>query len=201
VKRMTWIVALLATFALAGSARAQGTRVALVNIGTVFTKYDKANAFKTEMEKELKPFKDEAEKIKKNMLAWQDAGKNAKDAKERDTAEQNIRVLKRQLEDLDIEARKKIGKRQEDHLIQLYKEVTHHIKSVASANGIHVVLGYGEPPNQDLFSFMNINRKLSAMDMGAVTPLYFHESLDISEYVVQSLNRSLVNAAPTGLQK
>jgi Skp family chaperone for outer membrane proteins len=202
VKKMTWCVAALATMitlGTAGQARAQatGTRVAVVNIGAVFTKYEKAKNFKTEMEATLKPFKDEAEKIKKNVLAYQAAAQQEKDAQKREQYEQALRVLKRQLEDLDLEARKKIGSKQEQHLIQLFKEVHGHVQAVAQSNGIHMVIGYGEPPDGDLFSFMNINRKLSAMDMGAATPLYFHPSLDISDTVIASLNRSFGGVTPT----
>ncbi len=208
MKKMTWFVAALATIAtvsMAGQVHAQatGTRIAVVNIGTVFTKYEKAKNFKSEMEATLKPFKDEAEKIKKNVLAYQDAFSKAANAKEKEQYEGALRVLKRQLEDLDLEARKRVGKKQEDHLIQLYKEVSQHIQAVAQSNGIHMVLGYGEPPDGDVYSFMNINRKLSAMDMGSATPLFLHPSLDISDTVVTSLNRSYTStpATPTSNPK
>ena len=207
MKRMTWFVAALATLCLTGQVRAQstGTRVAIVNIGVVFTKYEKAKTFKTELETALKPFKEEAEKIKKNILAYQDGLTNPKYTdKDKEGFAKAIRDLKRQLEDLDLEARKRIGKKQEDHMLQLYKEVAQHIQAVASANGIHLVLGYGDPPDADLMTFPNINRKLAGMDGGALVPLFFHSSLDISEVVVTSLNRSYTgatNVTPTGLQK
>lgn len=204
MKRMTWMVAALALTCLTGQVRAQstGTRVAVVNIGTVFTKYEKAKNFKEEMEKTLKPFKDQAEKVKKDILAYQ-AGINdpKRNDKEKEQYAQAIRVLKRQLEDLDLEARKSIGQKQETHLIQLFKEVSQHIQAVSSANGIHLVMGFGEPPDADLFTFANINRKLSGMDMGGSVPLYYNSALDISEIVVASLNRSYggaVSATPTG---
>src|SRR5437899_1376357 len=206
---MTWMVAALATVAtlcLAGQARAQGTgtRVAVVNIGVVFTKYDKAKTFKEEMERELKPFKDEAEKIKKQVLDYQSAINNPKvPEKDKEQYAAYLRTLKRQLEDLDLEARKKIGKRQEEHLVQLYREVSNQIQTVASSNGIHLVLGFGEPPNEDLMSFMNINRKLTGMDMGSTVPLFFHSSLDISDHVVTALNQAYRATAgtPTGQTK
>ncbi len=203
MKRMTWMVAALvslATLSLPGQAQAQtGNRVAVVNIGVVFTKYQKAVNFKTEMENTLKPFKEKAEGIKKNILLYQNGITDPKtEPKLKEQYQQAIINLKRQLEDLDLEARKTIGKKQEDHLIQLFKEVSQHIQAVAVANGIHLVLGYGEPPDADLMTFGNINRKLTGMDMGGTVPLYFHSSLDISEVVVQSLNRSMgVNATPT----
>lgn len=203
MKRMTWFVAALvgaATLNLTGQVHAQatGTRVAVVNIGVVFTKYQKAVNFKAEMEATLKPFKEKAEQIKKNVLAYQAGIADPKtDVKLKEQYQQAVISLKRQLEDLDIEARKTIGKRQEEHLIHLFKEVSDHIQRVASANGFHLVLGYGEPPDTDLMTFANINRKLTGMDMGGTVPLYFHSGLDISEVVVQSLNRS-VAATPTG---
>src|SRR5438105_10820583 len=147
---MTWMVAALATVAtlcLAGQARAQGTgtRVAVVNIGVVFTKYEKAKNFKIEREATLKSFKDEAEKIKKSMLDYQNAINNPKvPEKDKEQYAAYLRTLKRQLEDLDMEARKKIGKRQEDHLVQLYTEVSKQIEAIAASNGIHLVLGFGE---------------------------------------------------------
>jgi Skp family chaperone for outer membrane proteins len=198
------VAALALTLGLAGQARAQstGTRVAVVNIGTVFTKYDKATRFKSDMEATLKPYKDKAEEYKKNILAYQ-AGINdpQRKEKEKEAYAQAIRDLKRRLEDLDLEARKAIGGKQETHLIQLFREVSDHIKAVSLANGIHLVMGFGEPPDADLYTFANINRKLTGMDMGGSVPLYYHSSLDISEVVVASLNRSVgggVPATPTG---
>lgn len=209
MKRMTWMVAALATvttLCLAGQARAQGTgtRVAVVNYGVVFTKYEKAKNFKEEMERELKPFKEEAEKIKKSVLEYQTAYNNPKvPEKDKEQYAAYLRTLKRQLEDLDIAARTKIGKRQEEHLVQLYREVSNQIQTIASSNGIHLVLGFGEPPNEDLMSPKNIDRKLTGMDMGYLVPLYFHASLDISEHVVAALNQAYraTSATPTGGQK
>ncbi|MCS7044898.1 MAG: OmpH family outer membrane protein [Gemmataceae bacterium] len=210
---MTWMVAALtAAAALTPTgpvqAQATGTRVAVVNIGVVFTKYEKAKNFKTEMEKMLQPFKEQAEKIKKDLLSYQAALADPKyDEKAKEQYAQAIRVLKRRLEDLDIEARKAIGTKQENHMIQLYKEVADQIQAVSVANGIHLVLGYGEPPDpKELLTFPNINRKLTGMDMGGTVPLYFHSSLDISEHVVAALNSAYARAlgnggvvTPTGL--
>src|SRR5262245_2886046 len=206
---MTWMVAALATaltLGLAGQVHAQtpGTKIAVVNIGTVFNKYQKAQDFKKMMENLLQPYKDRAEKIKKDVMAYQQGIANPQtDIKLKEQYQQAIVTLRRQLEDLDGEAKKVIGKKQEEHLIQLYKEVSTHIQAVASSQGYLLVLGFGEPPDADLFTFVNINRKLTAMDMGALVPLHFHPSLDISEQVAASLNRSYggTTATPTSQQK
>ena len=53
-------------------------RVAIVNVGLVFTKYEKAKAYKTQMEKMVEPYKQEAEKLKKDMLSWAEYMKSPK---------------------------------------------------------------------------------------------------------------------------
>lgn len=174
------------------------TKIAVINIGAVFMKYEKAKFFKQESETILKPFRDEGEKLRKLVVDWQTAlakVPNPLTEEQKKTGERTIIDCKRRLEDLEREARVKIGKRNEEQLVQLYKEIDSAVKGYAQSNGIHLVLGYGEPTDQDLFSFMNIGRKMGAMDNGGVIPLYASGGLEISEAVVQTLNRSYVPAA------
>src|SRR5262245_32331757 len=109
---MTWMVAALATawtLGVASQAQAQaaGTKVAVVNIDTVFNKYQKAIDFKKMMEDTLKPYKDQAEKIKKDVLAYQGGINNPQtDIKLKEQYQQAIVKLKRQLEDLRSEERR-----------------------------------------------------------------------------------------------
>ena len=56
---------------------------------------------------------------------------------------------------------KSIGKRQEEQLIVIYKEIVAQTQGYAAANGYHAVMAYGDPTDQnDLFNVMNIDRKL-----------------------------------------
>lgn len=184
------------------------TKVGVCNIGTVFTKYKKALVFKEEMERELKPYKDKIEELKNLVVRWQNyMAEQAKspggiDKAKREEGEKTILNCKRQMEDLDREARGKIGKKNEEQISQLYKEVNAAIQRYALSTGYHMVLGYGEPLDQDLLSFMNINRKMQAMDMGAVIPMYVAQGLDVTEGVVGTLNAGFQGPAtgvtPTG---
>ena len=165
------------------------TRVAIINIGLVFTKYDKAKAYKDQMEKLVEPHQLDGKKLKKEMLDWSEAMKNPKfDPKDRERYEQGIRGNQRRLEDLELTVRKLIGKTQEEQVTNLYKEVQGAIHAFAKANAIQVVLGYGEQIDGDPYSFANINRKMQGMDIGSCNPLYFSEGIDISRPVVEMLN-------------
>src|SRR5688572_6565552 len=108
VKRVKLVGAVLALAwgcLFAGQAQAQtpGTRVAIINVGAVFQKYDKAVAYKTEIEKILAPKKAEAETLKKQMLDWDKTLKSGKlDAKDVPRYQAGIKDCQRKLEDLEL---------------------------------------------------------------------------------------------------
>jgi Skp family chaperone for outer membrane proteins len=166
----------LVAIVLAGQAAAQevapkpDNRLAVVDIAKVFLNYEKAKAFKVEMEKTLQPFKDRADKIKAEITKLQAQHDAATDPAVQATLVDSLAAAKRKLEALDRTARQHVGKQQEEQLIKLYKEVHGAIKGYADEHGIQIVFGYGEPPQQEVFSFTNVNRKLSAMDVGAWCP-------------------------------
>jgi Skp family chaperone for outer membrane proteins len=202
---------------LTGQLQAQptaaGTRVAVVNVGLVFSKYEKAKFYKTELETTLKPYKEKGEKIAGEMKKYGDPLKNGliTDPKMKDQYTQYLLKLKRDMEDLDAEARKLIGKKQEDQIVTLFKEVTGAIQAFAQSNGYHLILGYGQQIEGDMYSFANINRMMQGMDLGGTTPLFLVGGMDISQPVVDMLNAhyrgagstvpTTVPAVPTSSQK
>jgi Skp family chaperone for outer membrane proteins len=198
---------------LTGRLQAQpsGTRVAIVNVGLVFSKYEKAIFYKQELETTLKPFKAEGEKIAAQMKLYGEPLKEKKvtDPKMKDDYEQYLLRLKRDMEDLDVRARKLIGKKQEDQIITLYKEVIGAIQAFAQDNKYHLVLGYGQQIEGDPYSFANINRIMQGMDLGSSTPLFISPvgGVDISQAVVDTLNARYraaggsVPAIPTSTKK
>jgi Skp family chaperone for outer membrane proteins len=193
-------LAVLMLGSLTGRVQAQpstGTRVAVVNVGLVFSKYQKAIFYKAELENTLKPFKAQGEKIAADMKTYGEAikNKNYKDAKMKDDYEQYFLKLKRDMEDLDGRARKLIGSKQEEQIITLFKEVTGAIQAFAQANGYHLVLGYGQQIDGDMYSIANINRIMQGMDLGSTTPLFLVGGVDISQPVVDTLNRHYQGAA------
>lgn len=176
----------------ADQARAQatggGTKVAIVNVGEVFTKYEKAAAFKAEVEKVIGPRKAQAETLKKEMEAWQAQMKSPKfDPKEADRYQQAIIANQRKLQDMDREVRAEIGKVQEFQIISLFKDLNQAVEAVAKSQGFQLVLAYGDIVG-DPFTVENISRKMNGMDLGSTTPLFFHASTNLTDTVVATLN-------------
>jgi Skp family chaperone for outer membrane proteins len=178
------------------------TKVGVVNIGYVFTNYVKATAMKKELDEDLKPLKEQAEKLKNAMMEhkkWLEAPGNAKqNPQQAEVSQKALRDGARALEDLDLKARTLVGKKQETQLVQLYREIQAAVQSYAQQNGYHMILGYGDPPQLDPYTFANVNRRMTAMDMGTFVTMYVQNGLDISQEVLQRLNGGGVPIVPVG---
>jgi Skp family chaperone for outer membrane proteins len=81
----------------------------------------------------------------------------------------------------------KLGKKTEEDMKTLYKDVTEVTREVANARGFDLVLQYNDATTlEDFMSSQNIARKLQT---GALMPLSAVDGMDISEEIVTLLNK------------
>ncbi|MBI3824231.1 MAG: OmpH family outer membrane protein [Planctomycetes bacterium] len=167
------------------------TKVAVFNIGVVLGKYDRANAAKDDLTKQVKRLQAEAKELTDNLTKWQTALQAGEvPAEKKELYEEKIITARRYLEDLNREARTTIGKKQEANLIQLWKDVREAVKTYSAEHGLDLVIVYGDVTQADqLDVFPNITRKMSALDQGGSLPFFVAPGVDISEGLVQLLNR------------
>ncbi len=179
-------------FAQGGAAapQVQGTKVAVVNIGLVFNKYQRAQAMKAELEDALRKPKADAKKLMDEMEGWaKEVREKDLRGKEKEIREDAIHRNKVKLDEMNRDITRLLGKKSEDNLVTLWKEVNMGIEAVSKHLGFQVVLGYGDPMEKELLHlFPNVNRKMQAMDAGSTVPLYVHASVDLSDAVANTLN-------------
>lgn len=188
---------LVLSLAFVGRAAAN-TKVAVVNVGEVFQKYQKAKFYKEELDKVVGPKKTEAEALKKQMVDWKKAlDENRVKKEDRSTFEQAILNNKRKLEDIEREVAPKIMKLQEAQIVTLFKDLNAAVDAVAKSNGVHLVLAYGDV-TEDRFTIGNINRLMSGMDLGSTYPLYFDATVNITGQVIDTLNSHYVSGGGGG---
>jgi Skp family chaperone for outer membrane proteins len=180
------------------------TRVAFVNVGLVFQKYEKYVLYKKEMEKTIEPFRAEAETYKKEILQWQrdlentDPSRTPKGFNKEQWLE-GVKDRKRKLEDLNSRVGKLISQKSEQQLVQLYNEINEAIKAHALDRGFQVVLSYSDPSNLPANTFPAISRKLQSMEgTGALNFMYIAPGLDISQAVIDTLNRRYTTPTANG---
>ena len=167
------------------------TRVAVINLGFVLTKYERANVLKEELQTEVKKLQEEAKKHMENINIWQAAlQKNEFKIGTKEQYEEKLIAARRRLEDLNRTASTKFGKASQAQLVTLWSDVHEAVKAYAARHNIELVMAYGEPVQKDnLGAFQNLTRKISAADGGAALPFFMTPGVDISEAVTDLLNR------------
>ena len=175
----------------AKSLPAGTTRVAVFNVGVVFNRYERAAAIKEEMAQELKQLQQEAKELAQDLNAWQAAlQKNDLPSAKKEKYEEKIIYGRRRLEDLSRQARSKVGKTHETSLIVLWKDIREAVKTYSTAHGIELVIAYGDPKDAEMVDlFPNISRKMQTLDQGGSMPFFMAPGVDISEALVDLLNR------------
>jgi Skp family chaperone for outer membrane proteins len=178
------------------------TRIATINLAVVLKGYKKFELFNKEMRTLAEPYekkaKEAAEALKK-CKDFLDEGKGTE--QQREQTRQNGIAWKRILEDNNAAAAKVLVPRQNEKLVQLYREIQDATSKYAVSNGIRLVLQFEEPAGSDaeVYTPLNVARKMKASTMGAYVPLYQAPGMDISQAVLDLLNAPYVattTAAP-----
>jgi Skp family chaperone for outer membrane proteins len=171
------------------------TKVALFNLTYVIKNYEKFKAFQEDLKASVAPFqlKDTTLKTEGQKLTTELQQPTTKEDR-REQIEKRLTELKRLIDDNKGDANKTLVKKQEQQLTILYQEVRAVVEKVAMSRGFEMVLHFNDATTQqEYWSAPNIQRKMQA---GALMPMYWVESLNISVDIVTTLNASYKSTAP-----
>lgn len=162
------------------------SRIACVNLTKVLNDYKKWGGFKREMEETVKNFDKQLESKRGLLLQMQNDAAKVTDAAGRESLERKARDVQREMQDLNDEARKIMGKKQGDQLVILYREIEEAVQVYARTKQIELVFHISDAINPaDLHNPNNVQRK---MTMGASFPMYMAPGMDITNDIVTMLN-------------
>ena len=172
------------------ASRAPQTRIALCNLSAVIKGYKKYQNFQTEIKGEVEKFQAKDKEIRKNIDSCVKAIQDPATATDKKAEyEKWLTAYKHQLEDNTAEGKAVLGKKSDDQMVILYKEVREVAQRYAASQGIELVLHYndadekGEPA---IFSSpANVARKMQA---GACMPLVIAPGMDITDTLIGMLN-------------
>jgi Skp family chaperone for outer membrane proteins len=170
------------------------TRIAMLNLRWVIKNYAKYQSFIEEIKTAEKTYVSQiTEKQKQYESKAKDIEKMAPADRER--AEQDLRNIQREVEDIKLKARKDVSQRSNDQMVKVYKEVRDAAFRHAQANGFDLVLHFEGPAETgEVDSPMLVTRNMNA---GGCVPLYWNPSLDISGHVLKALNAAYSPSAGT----
>lgn len=174
------------------------TKIGVVNIGYVLTKYNKAIIMKKELELDLEPYKAEAKKISDIMKQHQERlEKSGKlQQAEAESSAKAVRAGQRALEDLDRQVRTLIGKKQESQIVALHKDIHSAVQMHSQHNGFHMIFAFSELSDLDKFSSQSVDQKWKLLDWGAAIPYYVQPGLDISDEILERIHRTPMATKP-----
>ncbi len=186
------VAAICTTIYVSNRADAQGkagspqTRVALLNLNYVIKNYTKYKHFQASVkaegqshQKTIQTKSAQMESIKKKVVSVTDPA-------EREKMEQQLRQLKREIEDITVSARSKLARKGSEAMVTIYKEVREAAQRHAIAHGFDLVLHFEEAATEaELDTPKNIMRKMNA---GGCVPMYWKNGMDISWHVMRALN-------------
>lgn len=168
------------------------TRIGLVNLTYVIKNYDKYKQFQEEVKEIAEPFQKRDQKLHaqfdklKEKLQQSKADSSLVPA-QADDLEEKLTMLKRDLEDNQAKAKKKLGKRSDDKMKIIFMDVTEMAQRCAQEHDLDLVMHYNDAVTEaDYLSTKNIARKLNT---GALMPLYWKPHMDLSMEVKNLLNR------------
>jgi len=173
------------------------TKIAVINLSYVVKNYQKYINFSNEMKATMQSYETrvKAKKLILETLA-KDAPKPDLTPSAREKLEKDIKSAQRDLEDVGNEGKAVIGKKTDEQLVLLYREIQDMAQRYAMARGFEMVLHFNDAlasSPQEYYSAQNVARKMQA---GALMPLYVHPGMDISYQVVQTLNASVKPTTP-----
>ena len=182
------------------SPQRPGTVVGVVNMNSVLKNYLRAQELNTKIKNKVQFFSNKMNEKRTEMQRLQaELTKPTISPQQKDQYEKDILRLQRELQDLDAQARKDIGKEQGDIAVQIFKEIEGVIQKVAGAHGFDLVLSYPDSASTDpteMYSQDNVVRKMATQ---AAIPIYYKPHIDLTDAVVKTLNMRFppTSATPT----
>jgi len=161
------------------------TRIGLLNLTFVIKNYDKYKQFQDEVKVLLEPFQTKDADLRQQLAELRKRAEAQ--PSQREELERQAKDIQRKMEDNGLAIKLKLGKKSDEEMQLLYKDVAEAVERYATAHDLELVLHYNDAVTKKEFdSAKNIARKLNT---GSLMPIYMVSGIDISTEIVDDLNQ------------
>jgi Skp family chaperone for outer membrane proteins len=192
---MAALVLGIGTLAISTSTQAQDksqekparSKIAVFNIAKVLRQYNKANQDGKEIAKKRQTYLDQINGYRNQIAEKNKQMAATVDVKAKESIQEQIYALNQEIDKLDRNASKVLTEMSNDTIVRVHKEISGLVKDIADANGFEMILAYPDASDDK-----EKNTPLVAQLMlqtPALMPFYVSKSLDITDYVVENLNK------------
>ena len=172
------------------------TRIGLINLTRVLKGSKKFQSVQADGRARIQQVQQKLEGLKAQAQKYQaDCDDAAASAARRELSAEQVRQIKKEMEDEQKRAQAMLTKMDGDALVTMYREVEEAADRLAKAKGLELVLFYTDVVTEaDFYKPSTLQRKLS--QPGALMPMIVSPGMDITDTVIEMLNRA--QAPPDG---
>jgi Skp family chaperone for outer membrane proteins len=173
----------------AGSGGKHRASVGVVNLAYVLRNYQKATESQEKFRALYKEYEWRVQRLNKKLEATnKEMMQGDLKPAQREEREKEVRALQRQIQDLSDEARRALGNKQGETIVELYKEVQRAAARYAREHDLDLVLQYNDAATEaEANSPPAVERRVGGP--GCCLPLYVRsKAVDISDKVLAILN-------------
>jgi Skp family chaperone for outer membrane proteins len=175
-----------------GGARALQTRIGLINLTRALKSSRRFQSFQADRRIKTLHWQKKLDALKTQLQQCQaEIDDPATPAGRREQSMNQVIQIKRQMEDEQATAGTLVAKMNADAFTTMYRDVEDAARRIAKTQGLELVLFYTDAVTEaDFYNAKNLERKMS--QPGALMPMIVSPGMDISETVIEALNRALV---------
>jgi Skp family chaperone for outer membrane proteins len=171
-------------------ARPPQTRIGLINMTRVLKGSQKLRALQAGWRAQTQESQQKLAALRKAAQGYEALGGDpATPAGRREELAQQTRRLRMEMQDLAEQARARLDRASGEALAAAYRDVEEAARRIAAQKGLDLVLFYTDAVTEaDFYNPSALQRKLS--QPGALVPLVAAPGMDITEAVIERLNRA-----------
>ncbi len=162
-------------------------KVGVVNINKILKGFDKANTLGDQLLTESKAEGDRLLAMRNQLETEAKAVEKIADPALKETKSKELRKRQGDMNEMELDARKRLTEKQSAMASEVNKDIQKVIEACAKSWGLELILSYPDAVTaEELSSPGAAMRRLGAP---AAMPIYVHPQLDITDLVVQTLNK------------
>ncbi|HKB00596.1 MAG TPA: OmpH family outer membrane protein [Gemmataceae bacterium] len=172
-------------------------RIVIVNIAKVLRDYNKANFQGSEITKKRQFYVSKVNALKEQIAAINKEFSDSKVPEQKQALQQKALGVQRQIEDIDRQAQQELTTLSNDTIVRVYQEIKGVIADIAKTNNLDMVLCYPAASKTEDDNSPAVAQLM--LQTPALIPFY-HQKMDITDVVVQTLNARYPSPAPPKIE-
>src|SRR5262245_55105750 len=180
-----------------GATQPRSQRIVICNIAKVLRDYNKANFQGAEITKKRVAYVNQVNNKREKLAELNKMYNSVQDPVQKKALQEQALQVQREIEDIDRKAQAELTQLSNDTIVKVYQEIKGVIYDIAKTNNLDMVLCYPAASKPEDDNSPAVAQLM--LQTPALIPFY-HQKMDITDVVVQTLNARYPSPAPPKIE-